>query len=262
MLKKLLGAGIACLSLFAMTSLSDAQYQGNQAGTTPPGEQKQFQKNQASSQQQDLQDESRQPYASDTSTQTGQQYPTEARPGTQQPIQQQQQTQAKSEQKQSESKGKAASMYLDGKEIMDSRVKDRNGNDVGSVSNLILDRTGRVTYVIVSSGGFFGYGGKKVSIPAEAVTITQKEKNREITLNVDKEHLDSAPEYNNLANLDNALYVDTVHRFFGLQPRWNNRSMQQQGQFQSSQQPMQGQSQQNQWKFQEYQASENQQESK
>ena len=53
--------------------------------------------------------------------------------------------------------------------MIGATVQDHNGKDTGSVSNLILDRSGKVACVTVSEGGSAGIGAKKISVPVGAV---------------------------------------------------------------------------------------------
>ncbi len=138
-------------------------------------------------------------------------------------------------------------MYLDANKLIGATVKDRNGKDTGSVSNLILDRSGKVVYVIVSEGGFAGLGAKKIAVPVGAVTVSATGDKQLLTVNVDEQHLKAAPEYNSVANLADSLYSETIYRFFGLQPQWSEPG--QAGQGQASQQT----GGQNEWRFMEQQ---------
>lgn len=55
-------------------------------------------------------------------------------------------------------------------------VIDQHGNDIGDVNDLIIDpQQGRVRFLLVTSGGFFGIGGRMMLIPVEAISrITNK----------------------------------------------------------------------------------------
>ena len=53
-------------------------------------------------------------------------------------------------------------------------VYDTSDNSVGEISDVLLDKDGRVTTVIVSVGGFLGLGAKYVSVPFNALRMTEK----------------------------------------------------------------------------------------
>ena len=125
------------------------------------------------------------------------------------------QTQSGDEQKQPQREPWAAFFYIGSDKLLNAKVKDRNGKDAGSVSNLILDGSGKVAYVIISHGGFAGMGSRKISVPAGAVTVSGTGDQRTLTLNFDNEHINSSPEFNSLADLNDRVYAETLYRFFG-----------------------------------------------
>jgi sporulation protein YlmC with PRC-barrel domain len=105
--------------------------------------------------------------------------------------------------------------------IKDAKVKNEKGEDLGTVSDLILDPSGRVDFVIVSVGkGLFG-DGKKIAVPYRAFKfIPQKGDEKMIfVLNLDKEKFGRAPDYRD----DPRIFTDEertakIQRFYGLQP--------------------------------------------
>jgi putative membrane protein len=74
-------------------------------------------------------------------------------------------------------------------------VYDTSDNTVGEVSDLLLDKSGQVRAVILSVGGFLGLGGKYVSVPFNALQVTEKNGKRYLVMDTTKEALKSAPGY-------------------------------------------------------------------
>jgi sporulation protein YlmC with PRC-barrel domain len=74
-------------------------------------------------------------------------------------------------------------------------VYDTSDNTVGEVSDLLLDKSGQVKAVILSVGGFLGLGGKYVSVPFNALQLTEKNGKRYLVVDTTKEALRSAPGY-------------------------------------------------------------------
>jgi sporulation protein YlmC with PRC-barrel domain len=74
-------------------------------------------------------------------------------------------------------------------------VYDTSDNSVGEISDVLLDKDGRVTAVIVSVGGFLGLGAKYVSVPFNALRMTEKEGKRYLVMDTTKDALMSAPGY-------------------------------------------------------------------
>jgi sporulation protein YlmC with PRC-barrel domain len=74
-------------------------------------------------------------------------------------------------------------------------VYDTSDNPVGEISDVLLDKDGRVTAVIVSVGGFLGLGAKYVSVPFNALRMTEKDGKRYLVMDTTKDTLMSAPGY-------------------------------------------------------------------
>jgi sporulation protein YlmC with PRC-barrel domain len=74
-------------------------------------------------------------------------------------------------------------------------VYDTSDNSVGEISDVLLDKDGRVTAVIVSVGGFLGLGAKYVSVPFNALRMTEKDGKRYLVMDRTKDALMSAPGY-------------------------------------------------------------------
>jgi len=58
--------------------------------------------------------------------------------------------------------------------IVGSTVRDAGGRDIGKVNRLMIDPTaGKVTSVIISTGGTMGVGSHTISVPWESVKVGQ-----------------------------------------------------------------------------------------
>jgi len=79
--------------------------------------------------------------------------------------------------------------------IIGSDVVTPDGESVGDIQDIVLDpRTGRVTYCVVSFGGFFGLGRKLFAVPFSAFGYDLAED--EYVLDVSKQYLRAAPGFN------------------------------------------------------------------
>jgi sporulation protein YlmC with PRC-barrel domain len=74
-------------------------------------------------------------------------------------------------------------------------VYDTSDNTIGDVSDVLLDKDGRITAVILSVGGFLGLGAKYVSVPFNALRVTEKDGKRYLVMDTSKDALMSAPGY-------------------------------------------------------------------
>ena len=77
-------------------------------------------------------------------------------------------------------------------------VYDTSDHTVGEVSDVLLDKNGQVKAVILSVGGFLGLGGKYVSVPFNALQLTEKNGKRYLVMDTTKEALTSAPGYHTI----------------------------------------------------------------
>lgn len=96
-------------------------------------------------------------------------------------------------------------------------VRDRHGEDIGKVDDLMLDaQEGKVRFLVVGSGGFLGIGKDETFIPIDAITSITDE---EVRIDQTREHVAGAPAYDpDLA--DQAPYFQDVYRYYGFGPYW------------------------------------------
>ena len=72
-------------------------------------------------------------------------------------------------------------------------VYDPSDNKIGEIEDVLVDREGKATALIVGVGGFLGIGEKDVVVPFNAVRITTKDNNSwYLVMNATKDGLKSA----------------------------------------------------------------------
>jgi sporulation protein YlmC with PRC-barrel domain len=74
-------------------------------------------------------------------------------------------------------------------------VYDPSEEKVGEISDVLVDRDGKVSAFIVSVGGFLGIGEKHVAVPFNGVHATQRNGKWWLTMNATKDALKSAVGY-------------------------------------------------------------------
>jgi sporulation protein YlmC with PRC-barrel domain len=74
-------------------------------------------------------------------------------------------------------------------------VVNASGEKIGDVNDLIFDRAGKISTVVVGIGGFLGMGEKNVGMGYETLTYTDKDGQRVIMVPLTKEALLAAPDY-------------------------------------------------------------------
>ncbi len=79
-------------------------------------------------------------------------------------------------------------------EIMDNDVVNHQGENLGSIDDLVVNEQGQLEYLILSRGGVLGIGANLIAIPLDAVSPQITEDN-ELRINVDEATLDQAPTF-------------------------------------------------------------------
>ena len=74
-------------------------------------------------------------------------------------------------------------------------VYDPSDAKIGEIADVLVDKEGRVTALIVSVGGFLGAGEKDVAVPFSAVQSTQKNDKWYLVMNATKDALKTASGY-------------------------------------------------------------------
>ena len=94
-------------------------------------------------------------------------------------------------------------------------VYDRNGNKLGTVSNVMLDkRSGQVAYAVLSFGGFLGMGSSYHPLPWNQLTYDSNQGGYVVDLT--KEQLEGAPAYSasNEARWDDPKYGRQIDEYY------------------------------------------------
>lgn len=79
--------------------------------------------------------------------------------------------------------------------LIGAKVKTTNNEDVGSVSDLIIDDNGQVMAIVVGVGGFLGMGEKNIAIGWDDVSRSSSPDDKGLQINLTREGLMSAPEF-------------------------------------------------------------------
>jgi len=75
-------------------------------------------------------------------------------------------------------------------------VYDPSDNKIGDVDDVLVDKEGRVTAMIIGVGGFLGMGEKDVAVPFSSLRASEKNNNKwYLVLNTNKEALKTAPGF-------------------------------------------------------------------
>ncbi|HMN70864.1 MAG TPA: PRC-barrel domain-containing protein [Rhodoblastus sp.] len=74
-------------------------------------------------------------------------------------------------------------------------VYDPKETKIGEVDDVLLDRNGRISGLVLGVGGFLGVGEKNVIVPFEAVKMEKKNDKTWLAVDETKDSLKSAPGF-------------------------------------------------------------------
>lgn len=99
-------------------------------------------------------------------------------------------------------------------------VYNQKDEDLGDIKEIMINmQTGRISYAVLSFGGFLSLGEKLFAVPWEALKLDTE--NKRFVLNVDKERLEDAPGFDkdNWPNMADSVWADRIHAYYGTTPR-------------------------------------------
>jgi sporulation protein YlmC with PRC-barrel domain len=100
-------------------------------------------------------------------------------------------------------------------------VRNTAGEDLGRIEEVMLDiPTGRISYAVLSFGGFLGIGDKLFAVPWKALQIDTCE--HEFILDIPRRALETAPGFdkNNWPDMADPEFSEPVHKFYNQRPYW------------------------------------------
>ena len=110
---------------------------------------------------------------------------------------------------------------LSSSSITGDAVVNPQGEDLGKIEDIMLDvGAGRVSYAVLSFGGFLGMGDKLFALPWDALKLDTE--NHRFILDVPKERLENAPGFDkdNWPNMADRTWGSSVHDYYGSKPYW------------------------------------------
>jgi sporulation protein YlmC with PRC-barrel domain len=110
------------------------------------------------------------------------------------------------------------------KKVIDTTVKDLQGNRIGEVKDIVLDKlSNNIMFAVVSFGGFLGIGEKYHPIPW--ALLDYDENDGAYVVDLTKEQLEAAPadDIQELLRDSGSAYRDLAYDYYK-QPRyWDSR---------------------------------------
>ena len=78
------------------------------------------------------------------------------------------------------------------KDLIGDTVVAKDGVEIGSVEDLILDRNGHVKGIVVAAGGFLGMGAKSIGISVSAIDISSAKNQNAVLVNLSSAEIERA----------------------------------------------------------------------
>ena len=97
--------------------------------------------------------------------------------------------------------------------IVGSEVRNKAGDRIGEIRDLMVDSNGTIKLAIVSTGGFLGAGDRLHAVPWDVLTLGPKDDH---ILDIDKAHLQATPGFTSKTwpNLGDDHWMADNHRYY------------------------------------------------
>jgi sporulation protein YlmC with PRC-barrel domain len=106
--------------------------------------------------------------------------------------------------------------------VIGDGVKNLAGENLGKLEDVMLAvNDGRISYGVLSFGGFLGVGNKLFAIPWSALDLNTEEKC--FYLNINKEQLENAPGFDkdHWPDMADPQWGRTIYDYYGVAPYWD-----------------------------------------
>ncbi len=103
--------------------------------------------------------------------------------------------------------------------LIGNDVYNQDDEDIGDIKEIMLDvRSGKVSYAVLSFGGFLGMGQKLFAVPWSALTLDPAHKR--FLLNVKKDRLKDAPGFDkdHWPDMADKAWAQQIHTYYGTKP--------------------------------------------
>ncbi len=112
--------------------------------------------------------------------------------------------------------------YIQSSKVIGMKVRSSDGQEVGVIKDIVLDReTGCMAYTVLSTGGTVGRATGSAKTVAVPWSVYSAAPNQEYyTARVERERIYNAPafDYNNIERYSQPAYFSQVYSYYGVQP--------------------------------------------
>lgn len=118
---------------------------------------------------------------------------------------------------------------ISSEDVEGTNVYDSNGNKIGEIDHLMIDRvSGNVRYAVMSFGGFMGLGHSHYPLPWNAIKYDQESEG--YVTNVTENQLKDAPEFSDDSWWTDRDWESRWHEHLQSRPYWDEQSTRSQSQ--------------------------------
>ncbi len=96
-----------------------------------------------------------------------------------------------------------------GSDLIGTDVVTANDESLGEISDVVMEKDGRVIAAVIDVGGFLGIGAKPVAVSFDSLTLAPTDGEPKIVVAMTKEDLNQAPEFKSLADTRTATDATT-----------------------------------------------------
>jgi len=107
------------------------------------------------------------------------------------------------------------------KDVVGKKVVNLGGEIVGEIEEVVIDSAAaRVTYAVMSFGGFLGIGDKLFAVPW--VSLTYDRMRDAYVMKADKELLKNAPGFDkdNWPDMSDPTRLSQIYKYYNSEPYW------------------------------------------
>jgi sporulation protein YlmC with PRC-barrel domain len=109
--------------------------------------------------------------------------------------------------------------------LIGNDVYNQHNEDLGDIKEIMLDMTnGRVSYAVLSFGGFLGMGERLFAVPWDALQLDTE--NKRFVLNIEKDRLETAPGFDkdHWPDMADQSWKDQIESFYETKPPMGERT--------------------------------------
>lgn len=91
-----------------------------------------------------------------------------------------------------------------GSDLIGTDVVTATDESLGEISDVVMEKDGRVIAAVIDVGGFLGIGAKTVAVSFDSLTMAPADNGPKIVVAMTKEELNQAPEFQTLEDAQSA----------------------------------------------------------